>query len=522
MKILKSIKRDTILIGTSLIVGLFLGAIFFGGSSEKGSDHDHENIVQNQETMYTCAMHPQIKQNKPGLCPICAMDLVPLTTVVSGDEVDPNEIQMTESAMKLAEIQTAVVKQGTPQKSIHLFGKVEADERNVALLTMRFGGRIEKLFVNYTGQNVKKDQKLATIYSPDLLTTQKELLEAIKYKESNPSFYQASRNKLKLWDLNENQIDAIENRGESKLYHDILSPTSGTVTKRQVSIGDYVKEGSSLFEVIDLTQVWVMFDAYESDLPWIKTGDNVQFTIQSLPGKDYKGKVSYVDPIINEKSRVAKVRIEIANPKLTLKPGMFVNGVLESKIAENSKELLIPKSAILWTGKRAIVYVKIPNRETPTFIHREIRLGPEAGDHYVAAEGLSEGEIIAANGVFKIDASAQLAGKVSMMSPSESGEISSSQSAKMKSIELREFKVFGNCVMCKDRIEKTAKAIKGVLKAEWNQETKMFAVSFNKSKTSLDEMHKEIARVGHDTELYKADDEVYSKLPQCCLYRPTK
>jgi Cu(I)/Ag(I) efflux system membrane fusion protein len=294
------------------------------------------------------------------------------------------------------------------------------------------------------------------------------------------------------------------------------------VTKRQVVIGDYIEEGSSLFEVIDLTQVWVMFDAYESDLPWIKFGDTIHFTLHSLPGKEYQGNVRYVDPMINKNTRVAKVRVEIANPQLILKPGMFVNGVLESKITANSKELLVPKSAILWTGKRAIVYIKLPNRETPTFIHREITLGYEAGDYYVVAQGLSEGEIVAANGVFKIDASAQLAGKSSMMSPSESGEISAAQSAEMKNLEQREFKVFGACVMCKDRIEKTAKAITGVFKAEWNQSTKMCTVSFDKSTTSLEKIHKAIARVGHDTELYKADDDVYHKLPQCCLYRSTK
>ncbi len=417
-------KREAIITGITLVIGLFFGAVFFGGSEESHSEHNLEINANAEETIYTCSMHPQIKQNEPGLCPICAMDLVPITALhVEGDDIDPNEIQMTESAMKLADVQTAIVKRGIPEKSVHLLGKVKADERNIAELTARFGGRIEKLFVNYTGQNVKKGQKLGIIYSPDLITAQRELLEAIKYKESNPSFYKASRSKLKLWDLTNDQIDDIEANGEPKLYFDILSPISGTVTKRHVATGSYVKEGSALFELIDLSRVWVMFDAYESDLPWIKTGDKINFTLQSMPGKSYAGKVSYIDPFINAYTRIAQVRVEIVNKDKAFKLEMFANGILESNIAKNSNELLIPKSAILWTGKRAVVYVKIPNRKTPSFLYREIILGPEAGNFYVVAEGLSEGEIIATNGVFKIDASAQLAGKPSMMNP-EGGKIS--------------------------------------------------------------------------------------------------
>ena len=417
-------KREAIITGITLVIGLFFGAVFFGGSEESRDGHNHEITANAEETIYTCSMHPQIKQNEPGLCPICGMSLVPVTSLEAGGEnIDPNEIQMTESAMKLADVQTTIVKRGVPEKSVYLFGKIKADERNIAELTARFGGRIENLFVNYTGQNVKKGQKLGIIYSPDLITAQRELLEAIKYKESNPSFYKASRSKLKLWDLTNDQIDDIEAYGEPKLYFDILSPISGTVTKRHVAIGNYVKEGSALFELINLSRVWVMFDAYESDLPWIKTGDKINFTLQSLPGKSYAGKVSYIDPFINAYTRIAQVRVEIINKDKAFKLEMFANGILESNIAKNSNKLLIPKSSILWTGKRSVVYIKVPNRKTPSFLYREIVLGPEAGNFYVVAEGLSEGEIIATNGVFKIDASAQLAGKPSMMNP-EGGKIS--------------------------------------------------------------------------------------------------
>ena len=163
--------------------------------------------------------------------------------------------------------------------------------------------------------------------------------------------------------MTDKQISDIEKRGEPQLYYDVLSPISGTVTMRHVAIGDYVKEGDALFKVTDLTKVWVMFDAYESDLPWINIGDQVDFTVQSIPGKTYEAKVTYIDLLIDAQTRVAKVRVEVANPRLTLKPEMFTVGLLESKIAEGSNEIIVPKSSILWTGKRAVVYVKVPNRE---------------------------------------------------------------------------------------------------------------------------------------------------------------
>jgi membrane fusion protein, copper/silver efflux system len=423
-KFIKNIKENYGLVLGVLVVGLLLGwLIFHPSKAERNSEvmieghegHDHSS---EDPTTWTCSMHPQIKQDKPGQCPICAMDLIPLTTAQSsGEEIDPDEIVLTESAAELANIQTMVVSKGTPEKTVYLQGKVHADERNIAELTARFGGRIEKLFVNFTGQNVQKGEKLATVYSPDLVTAQRELLEAISFKESRPSYYTAARAKLKLWDLTESQINEIEVEGEPKLYFDILSPISGTVMMRHVSLGEYVKEGSALFQVTDLSKVWVLFDAYESDLPWIKTGDHVEINLQSLPGKSYDGAVTYIDPFINSTTRVAKVRIELPNRGFELKPEMFANGLLHSKIAKSSDHLLIPKSSILWTGKRAVVYVSLPDRDSPSFLYREITLGPEAGNFYVVSDGLMEGEEIAVNGVFKIDAAAQLEGKPSMMNP---------------------------------------------------------------------------------------------------------
>ena len=421
--IIQSIRNHYQWTGIILVAGIFLGWLFFHPSrsgpepaNQELQGHDHAE--EQQATIWTCSMHPQIRQDKPGKCPICGMELIPLSNLHSDrEDVHPDEIQMSESAAKLADIQTAIVKKGVPNKEIFLQGKVQADERNIAELTARFGGRIEKLYVSFTGENVSKGDQVATIYSPDLVTAQRELLEAMAYRDTRPALYQAARGKLRLWDLTEEQITAIEENGEPQLYFHVLCPISGTVTKRHVALGDYVKEGSELFEVIDLSRVWIMFDAYESDLPWIGIGDRVSYTVQSLPGRSFEGKVNYIDPFIHPTTRVAKVRVNKNNPGLSLKPEMFVNGSVESRIAEDGNEILIPKSSILWTGKRAVVYVKVPDREQPSFRYREIELGPESGNFYVVSSGLTEGEEIAVNGVFRIDAAAQLAGKPSMMNP---------------------------------------------------------------------------------------------------------
>ncbi len=417
--LIQKIKENIKYILPSIIIGLFFGWLFFAGTSNSATERT-QNTEEKITEHWTCSMHPQIDEPEPGQCPICGMDLIPKNTAGGDDEaVGEDEILMTQSAIKLADIQTYSVKKGIPEKKVYLLGKAQADERKIAELTARFSGRIEKLFVNFTGQNVKRGQKLATIYSPELVAAQKELMEAIAFKKSNPSFYTAARSKLKLWDLTDKQIDDIEKNGKPKLYFDILSPISGTVTMRHVALGDYVKEGDALFQVVDLTKIWVLFDAYESDLPWLKIGDEVNFVFQSLPGEKFKAKITFIDPFINPQTRVAKVRVELRNPNLKIKPEMFADGIVKSEISGKNSDILIPKTSVLWTGKRSVVYVKVPDRKNPSFKMRTIDLGPEAGNFYVVNSGLKEGEVIASNGVFKIDAAAQLAGVTSMMNPGE-------------------------------------------------------------------------------------------------------
>jgi membrane fusion protein, copper/silver efflux system len=520
-----------------LILGIFLGWIFFHSTPTQTEEEHNRSTEVNKAQIWTCSMHPQIRMDKPGKCPICAMDLIPVNQGGTS-EMDPAAIHLTKEAAQLANVLTSVVSKQNPVKEVRLYGKVQADERLIQNQVAHVSGRIEKLMVNFTGEPVQKGQKLALIYSPELITAQQELLETAKTKQAQPEIYEASKEKLRQWKLTETQILSIESSGNIQTNIEVESTSSGIVTARRVNNGDYVSQGSVLYEVSDLSRVWVLFDAYESDLHFLKKGDRIDFTIQALPGADFSGSVMFIDPVIDPVNRVAKVRIEISNPGGKLKPEMFATGNVKSDLKEYNGKLVIPRSAVLWTGKRSIVYVKQAGTEEPVFKIREIELGPQLGDSYLVRDGLNDGEEIVTQGAFSVDAAAQLEGKPSMMNPSEEKE-STMPGMDMGSNEMenhlagqqgktnvspgmlkyQQLKVAGLCDMCKERIETAAKSVNGVKSAEWSAEKQMLNLSFDTSITSVDVIAKVIAGVGHDNEKYKAPDEVYNKLPECCLYR---
>ena len=411
--------RNYLIAAGILIVGILIGNLFSGGDSETThKDGEHEYVQDPETQLWTCSMHPQIKMEKPGNCPICGMELIPLEESSSSSEsIASNEIVMTEEAIQLANIQTTVVKESNAAKEIRLLGRVKPDERRLFSQVSHIPGRIERLYVNFTGEKVYAGQKIVRIYSPELISAQKELFETTKSKDVYPQLYTASRNKLKLWKLSDKQIDAIEKSGDVQEQIDILSDHSGYVMKRNVELGDYIMEGQTLFEIANLSTVWVMFEAYESDIAWIDINDKVTFTIQALPGKTFAGKVTYVDPFVSSSTRVAKVRVEVKNPNNKLLPEMYANGLIEAEMSNVDDAIIIPKSSVLWTGKRAVVYVKVPHEKTISFVYKEIELGADMGDYYIVESGLEAGEVVATNGVFRIDASAQLVGQKSMMNP---------------------------------------------------------------------------------------------------------
>jgi len=407
-----SIQKLVLISLALLAAGLLLGWLFFssGSSSE---EHSHPEVI-NSETVWTCSMHPQIRQNEPGQCPICGMDLISLEE--GNDQgADPLSVSMSPTAMQLASVATAEVGTLSPIKTLQLNGKVQEDERLVFSQTSHFPGRIERLMVNFTGEYVAKGQPIAYLYSPELVTAQQELFEAYKIRENQPQLYQAARGKLKNWKLTENQIDKIIHSGRAQEEFPINADYSGYVLEMNINLGDHVMAGESIYEVANLSRVWVLFDSYESDLSWIKEGDLVEFTVASLPGKTYQGNVEYIDPVIDPKTRVAQARVVVQNEQQLLKPGMFASGFIRAELKEGANQLIVPKSAVLWTGRRSVVYVKASGEPGFHFSMREVVLGPALEDSYVVEDGLMAGEEIAVSGTFSIDAAAQLAGKPSMM-----------------------------------------------------------------------------------------------------------
>ena len=363
-------------------------------------------------TEYTCAMHPQIRQPEPGTCPICGMELIPVEPTNGGTE-DVNAHTLSPEALALAEVVTDTVRWIQPSHTIEMLGRVAPDERLIHHVTARVAGRLERLFITYEGQEVRKGQLMAYIYSPELISAQQELLEARHLKHTSPELYEAVRRRLLLWSLTPAEIDSIERTGKVMYYFPVVSPASGVVLRMRVKEGHYAREGEMLFDVAELRQnIWVEFEAYEQDLPYLHVGQRVTFWVEGAPHRHWQGRITYIDPFVEEERRIIHVRVELPNPDLSLKPGMFVRGKIE--VRTGRRVLAVPRTAVLWTGKRSIVWVRLPG-EAPRFVMREVELGGRLGDYYIIASGLQEGERVATYGTFRIDASAQLMGMPSMM-----------------------------------------------------------------------------------------------------------
>ncbi|WP_458627108.1 efflux RND transporter periplasmic adaptor subunit [Winogradskyella sp. PC D3.3] len=395
-----------------LVVGLLLGWLLFGGSSKEETEHNHDKVSETNQ-MWTCSMHPQIMQPEAGDCPICGMDLIPAES--SSDGLLADQFKLTENAMALANIQTTIVGKGNAEENtIKLTGKIAENEEANAVQVSYFSGRIERLNVSFTGEKVNKGQLLATIYSPELYAAQQELITAASLKESQPALYKAVRNKLKLWKLSENQINQIEETGKVKENFPVYATVSGTVTEKLVEQGDYIKQGQPLLKIANLNTVWGNFDVYENQIDRFKKGQEVLITTNAYPNKEFKGKVDFIDPILNTKTRTVTLRVVLNNQNDVFKPGMFVEGKIKGLNTNKEQVLAIPSSAVLWTGERSVVYVKAkPNQ--PVFEMRKITLGNQIGNNYEVLEGLNNGDEIVTNGTFTVDAAAQLQGKKSMM-----------------------------------------------------------------------------------------------------------
>lgn len=461
-------------------MGLIAGVAFLGGwglgffFKDSQKDQNENEAKDEAKTLhYTCSMHPQIQQPMPGKCPICGMDLISVSE--TNEELGQRELRMSARAMKLAEVESVPVARRFVKANVRMVGKVTFDETRLATITAWVPGRLDRLYVDYTGLSVRKGDHLVELFSPELLQAQEELIGALAManhlEESKSALLLNRRNqniasareKLRLWGLSQEQVQAIEQRGEVADHITINSPIAGVVVHKNAIEGMYVQTGSPIYTIADLSNVWVKLDAYESDLPWLRYGQSVAFETEAYPGEIFTGQIAIIDPMLNPTTRTVKLRVNLPNPEGRLKPDMFVRASVKSNVAAGglvmdpslsgkwispmhpeivkeapgacdicgmalvsaeslgyvsaekvSAPLLIPASAPLITGRRAVVYV---DHGEGRYEGREVVLGARAGDDYLVESGLKEGEKVVIQGNFKIDSAIQILAKPSMMNP---------------------------------------------------------------------------------------------------------
>ncbi|HSR53341.1 MAG TPA: efflux RND transporter periplasmic adaptor subunit [Acidobacteriota bacterium] len=474
----RQIEERPWLVLLALLAAFVLGWQLSGPAPASGD----QSQAQSGQELWTCAMHPQIRQPEPGDCPICGMDLIPVSGA-AGDGLASDRLQLTQAAKRLAEIETTPAQRRYASNTVRLKGQVTYDETLLETLTAWVPGRLDQLYVDYVGVKVAKGQHLAQMYSPEIYVAEKELQEAAgavraAKQRSNPralesaqAILEATRDKLRLWGVPQAVIRSIESGGKPSDRIDIVSPVGGLVVEKKVSAGEYVDTGTPLYSIANLEAVWVTLEAYESDLPWLRFGQSVEVRVPALPGESLTGTISLIDPVVDPKTRTVMVRVNVPNPQHKLKPGMLATGVVESRLAANGQvmepnlagkwispmhpeivkdqpgscdicgmplvpseelgfaqadqgdpPLVIPASALLFTGKRSVVYVELPGQDKPTYQLREVEVGARAGDEYIILEGLEEGDLVVTHGNFKIDSAMQLQARSSMMAPPGEGD----------------------------------------------------------------------------------------------------
>lgn len=445
-----------------LIVGLAIGKFFLGGT-DSSSDSQERKILYYQDPMnpantsptpkkapdgmdfvpvyedqkggsgqkkiayYQDPMHPWFTSDKPGTAPDCGMDLVPVyedDENVEGIKIDPVTVQNIG-------VRIETVKKQKLNNVIRTTGKVDFDETKVTTITTKIMGWVEKLFVDYTGKYVSKGQPLFEIYSPELVSTQEEYLQAIRYlkKVSNSSddvknnaqeLVNSAKRRLLYWDISEKDIAEIEKNNTPKKTLTIYSQVNGTVVDKMIFEGQQIMAGMSLYKVADLSNVWVMADIYQVDLPWIKLGQKVELELSYLPGKTYNGTVTYIYPYLNEETKTIKVRTEVRNTSnYDFKPGMFATVKLVSPISVEA--VVVPDQAIIRTGERTIAVMSLGGGY---FDPREVKLGVSSDGLVQVLEGIKDGEKIVISSQFLIDSESNLKAAIQQMRGHEGMDMS--------------------------------------------------------------------------------------------------
>lgn len=390
-----------------LILTFTLTLGFTGCSDNNGDQHS-----EHQADLYYCPMHPEVTSDKPGVCPICHMDLVKKS---ENTEADSSEMEgmlsLTKGGQLLANVETVPVKKESITKSVNAFGYLDFTEAGRRSITSRFSGRIEKLYVDESGDIIKKGQLLFEIYSPDLIQAQNDYLLAMRNSNTGliasannneNTFIASSKKRLQIMGLTAEQISTLEKSNNVQMTVGYYSPYSGTVIEKKVQEGMYVNEGAVIYELADMSQLWNISEIFADDINMIKVGDDIQFTTSSYPGEQFTGKITFIYPVVNSQSRTIKVRADVRNPGGKLKPQMYTETALKKVYTQS---LVVPENAILFTGRKNIVWIKNDNNH---FEPREVKVGVKSDGKYQILSGLKEGELAASSGGYLIDSESQL------------------------------------------------------------------------------------------------------------------
>ena len=399
-----------------LFVAALAGSV--GWFAAKHSAHPLEPSSGGRKVLfYQSAMHPWIKSDRPGKCTICGMDLVPVYEGDKGFDVGEGLVTLSSNSITVIHVQTDDVRRQPMRHTLRVAGTMEGDDTRHRFLPAYVEGRIEKLFVNYVGAEIVEGQAMATIYSPALVNSEREYTllaaqtpDSAESREQHARSIEAIIRRLKSVGLTEAQIAALPGKPPGDLHTEILAPMSGVVVARHVYEGQYVKEGDKLFEIGDFSTMWFQFDAYERDLPWLRVGQEVEVSTPAVPGKFYLAKITFIDPNLNEKTRSAKVRVDVPNPiveqdgraRRELYRRLYAEAVVKVDLPE---VLAVQRSAVLAPGTRPVVYV---DKGRGTYEQRRLRLGRAGDDSWEVLEGLVEGERVVTAGNLLIDAQAQL------------------------------------------------------------------------------------------------------------------
>lgn len=376
-------------------------------TSPEGGNHLHSGHSPDEVAHWTCPMHPSVKQSREGACPICGMDLLP----VSRRDVESGVLLVDESARRRIGVKTAVVREQPVELTIRAVGKTAFDESRLRDVTLKLKGWIERLYVNETGQPVRQGQPLLAVYSPELYAAQQEYLLALRSQRSARAsgapdradyLVRGARERLRLWDLTDGQIRKIEETGQPVERVPVLSPVTGYVIEKNVVEGAAVEPGQRIYRIASLASIWIEADVYEQDLPQVRLGQRARVTFPYHPGRTLEGKITYVYPYLDPETRTGKIRIELPNPGLELRPEMFANVEI---LVDRGVRLVVPDSAVIRTGPRELVFLDLGDgRLRP----KQVELGARSASGYEVLSGLEPGDVVVTSANFLISSESRL------------------------------------------------------------------------------------------------------------------